>query len=164
MILERITPITVMITVPTTIHITMPPKNAPITIPGHHAFDGSKMAEPKNMPHQISQKSSGTRTSSGFIGFSGSSTTSPRRRGDMRSIPSRRPAPYCSALKLGVKFSSIILLDIKSVITPSKPRPTSIRISRSVGTTRIRRPLSSHFWPIHHERARTIQASSMVLP
>ena len=162
--LERITPIMVISNVPIVIHITMPHKIAPMTIPGHHAFDGSKMAEPRKIPHQTSQKRRGTRASRGLIGSSGSPTTSPRRIGDIRSIHSRSPAPYCSALKLGVKFSSIILLDMRSVITPSKPRPTSIRISRSVGATRIRSPLSRPFWPIHHERARVIPTSSIVLP
>ena len=41
-------------------------------------------------------------------------------------------------------------------MTHSSPRPTSIRISRSVGATSINNPLSSHFWPIHQARAMSV--------
>jgi len=148
--------------VPTATHITRPPSAAPIIIPGHQAFDGSKMTEPRNTPHQTSQKRNVTSIPMLSAAGSGKST-SPLRRGVIRSIPSASPCSYFPALNFGVKFSSIILWDMRSVITPSSPRPTSIRISRSVGATSIRRPLSSHFWPIHHERASTIQTSSIVL-
>jgi hypothetical protein len=109
MMLESILPMMVMSTVPTIIHITRPHKDAPMTMPGHHAFDGSKMAEPRKIPPHTNQKRRGTRASRGLMGFCGSSTISPRRRGVIRLIPSRRPAPYFSALKFGAKFSSIIL-------------------------------------------------------
>lgn len=133
------------------------------THPSHHDFVDESMlknAQPKTA-HTINMNFILSREDSEF---SGRSTTSPRRRGVMRSIPSVRPAEYFPALKFGVKFSSITLWDMRSVMTHSRPRPTSIRISRSVGATRIRRPLSRLFCPIHQLRASTIPTSSIVLP
>ncbi len=86
-----IAPITAIIIVPTATHITRPPNIPPMTIPGHHAFDGSKMAEPKNIPHQTSQKRNVTRIPTLSGAGSGKSTTSPLSRGVILSIPSLSP-------------------------------------------------------------------------
>lgn len=145
------------------IPITKNPITPQKTPPSHQDFEDERMLR-SNHPKTTIKIIIPSRASSESPVFSGNSTTSPRRRGVILSMPSVRPAPYASFLKFGVKFSSITLWDIRSVMTHSRPRPTSILISRSVGATSMRRPLSRPFCPTHHERASTIQTSSIVLP
>ena len=126
-----------------------PTKSIPIIHPttpqSHQDFDEDKTLKipQPNIAKMIKSTSIVSIDMSDF--FSGNAMTSHRRRGDIRSIPSLRPVSKFPALKWGVKFSSIILLDMRSVITHSSPRPTSIRISLSVGAMSMRRPLSSPF-------------------
>ncbi len=145
------------------IPITKNPITPQKTPPSHQDFEAERILS-INHPKTTIKIIIPSRASLERPVFSGNSMTSPRSKGAIRSIASVRPAPYVSFLKLGVRFSSIILLDIKSVMTHSSPRPTSIRISLSVGAMRMRRPLSRFFCPIHQFRAITIPTSSIVLP
>lgn len=65
---------------------------APMSMPGHHAFEGSKRGEPRKIPPQSNQKSSVTRIPKLSGAGSGNSTTSPRRRGESRVIHAARPS------------------------------------------------------------------------
>jgi len=150
--------------VPRRNHITNPPKIAPITIPGHQALEDAKKVFPKNAPHQHRKMINEIQMPVTSFGGSGMVTTSPFNKGIITSTADRSHGPYSSFLKAGVRYSSIIRCEIRSVITHSNPLPTSIRISCSVGATRIRSPLSNHFCPIHHVRAMAIPASSIVRP
>lgn len=84
-------PISAIKIVPTATHITRPPNIPPIIIPGHQAFDGSKIAEPRNIPHHATQNRNVMSIPKLSGAGSGRSTTSPRRRGVIRSIPSESP-------------------------------------------------------------------------
>lgn len=149
------------------VHITKNPIIAQKTPPSHHDFDADrtlKSHHPKTATIiKIPCISSKLETL-----FSGRVTTSPLRSGAIRLMPSTRPSPYFPSMKWGVKFSSIILRDMRSVITPSSPFHTSILISLShaqpTGMRSMSRPLSSHFWPIHHPLKIASQASSTVRP
>jgi hypothetical protein len=67
-------------------HITSPPRRAHKTIPGHQALEGSNIADPKNIPHQIRKNTSETNTDIGSCGGTGISTTSPSNTGVIAPI------------------------------------------------------------------------------
>ena len=138
--------------------IPMIPPNTP---PSHHDFVDErilKIPHPKKKINAINGATFSVHGSSRV----GSSRISPRSKGIILSIPSVRPSANSLFWKCGVKFSSIIRCDTRSVMTHSSPRPTSIFTSLSEGTTKIKRPLSSHFIPIHQLLAVSILASSIV--
>lgn len=160
---ERKIPRAIMMILQETTSMTTPQRIMPTTIPGHQALDGSKKTEPRNKPPHPSQNTSEKRIAKGSVGSLGSSTISPLRSGSIRVIPSVIPSKYLSSWNAGTKFSSMIRLAVRSVMTHSRPLPTSIRTSLSDGTRRIRRPLSATDCPIHHHRAMAIDTSSIVL-
>lgn len=107
-------------------HIATPPRMAPKIIPGHQALEDSKKLFPKNMAHQKRNIKNEIQIPATSFGGSGRVTTSPLRTGIITSTADKSHAPYSHFLKAGVRYSSIILAAIRSVITPSNPRPTSI--------------------------------------
>lgn len=99
---------------------------------------------PKNKLHHIRKNTSENIADIGSCGGTGISTTSPRNIGAMTFIADCNHSKYASRANAGVRYSSITLFAIRSVMTHSSPLPTSILISRSLGATRIRSPLSNH--------------------
>jgi len=88
---ESIIPKSVDQRVPIINHITTQPIKTPITIPGHHAFEGSKKTAPRKKPPHINQNKRLQKTPSIFIGGSGRSTISPVINGHITSSAADTP-------------------------------------------------------------------------